>query len=159
MTITTEPTTITLTPAEYVHAAQAGFLRQAANVCRGRRDAHGYSGDGYDIHVLGAVGEYVVARALGLFWAGPGRLAAPDVGTLQVRTRSQADYDLIVHPRDADDAVFVLVTGQELRYVVRGWMYGRDAKQRHFWRDPAGNRPAFFVPQACLRRIEELRCH
>ncbi len=148
---------ITLTPAEYQHAAYAGFVRQAQNLCAGRVDAHGYSGSGYDIHILGAVGEFVVARALDVFWSGPGTLRAPDVGLLQVRTATRADSRLIVHPTDPDDAPFVLVTGSGLTYVVRGWLLGQDAKQPHWWADPTrSQRPAYFVPQAALRPVATL---
>lgn len=153
------PLAVALTPNQYLFAAQAGFLRQASNVCKGRQDAHGYAGGGYDIHVLGAVGEFVVAQALNLFWAGPGTLRAPDVGRLQVRTRSRSHYELIVHDGDDDDAAFVLVTGQGLSYQVHGWMYGLEAKARRYWRDPAGGRPAFFVPQADLRPMDLLLTH
>lgn len=150
------PLAVTLSASEYLFAAQAGFLRQASNVCKGRVDAHGYQGSGYDIHVLGAVGEFVVARALGLFWAGPGTLRASDVGRLQVRTRSRSHYELIVHQSDDAGAAFVLVTGAALSYQVHGWCYGLEAQQRHYWRDPAGGRPAFFVPQSDLRPLELL---
>lgn len=153
------PVAVTLTPSEYLFAAHAGFLRQATNVCRGRRDAYGYVGSGYDIHVLGAVGEFVVARALGLFWSGPGTLRAPDVASLQVRTRSRSHYELIVHPDDDDDAAFVLVTGGGLQYHVHGWIEGRLAKKREWWRDPAGGRPAYFVPQRELWPLDNLKAY
>lgn len=150
-------TQITLKPAEYFHAAYAGFFRQATNICRGRVDAYNFNGNGYDVHVLGAIGEYVVARTLGIFWSGPGTLRASDVGRhIQVRTRSRHDYELIVHPNDEDDAPFVLVTGQGLDYVVHGWIMGRDGKQREWWNDPARGRPAYFVPHTALRAMEEL---
>lgn len=151
---------ITLTPGEYQHAAYAGFVRQVQNICAGRTDAHAYTGGGYDIHVLGAVGEFVVARALGRFWAGPGALRAADVGMgaggLQVRTSHRPDARLIVHPGDPNDDVFVLVTGTALAYTISGWLLGRDAKQRAYWTDPAGGRPAYFVPRAALRSIDQL---
>ena len=148
---------ITLAPAEFQHAAYAGFMRQTQNLCVGRNDAHGYHGTGYDIHILGAVGEYVVARALAVFWPGPGLLRAPDVGPIQVRTATRLDSRLIIHPSDPDDAPFVLVTGAGLSYEVRGWMWGLNAKQPMWWTDPTGKRPAYFVPQKHLYDITALR--
>ena len=149
---------ITLTPGEYQHAAYAGFVRQAQNLCAGRVDAHGYRGAGYDIHIVGAVGEFVVARALGVFWAGPGTLRAPDVelGLLQVRSALRPDSRLIIHPSDPDDAPFVLVTGSGLVYDVRGWLMGHAAKDRRWWADPTGSRPAYFVPQGHLQPLTTL---
>jgi hypothetical protein len=106
---------------------------------------------------LGAVGEYVTARALGIFWPGPGKLRGPDAGPLQVRTRTKHTWDLFLHPEDDDAAAFVLVTGQGLIYQVHGWIYARDGKQQKWWREVVEDRPAFFVPQTALRSLGELR--
>lgn len=150
-------TVVTLTAVEYAFAANAGFLRNVGNVAKGRKDAHGYKGEGYDIHVLGAVGEYVVSKALNVHWAGPGRLRADDVRGLQVRTRSEDHYQLLLHPEDADDDIFVLVTGRFPRFTVHGWCYGREGKLEAFWQDRANNgRPCYFVPNDVLRPLESL---
>ena len=41
-------------------------------------------------------------------------------------------------------------TGVNGRYRVHGGMYAREAKQEKYWKDPAGGRPAYFVPQRSL---------
>ena len=148
---------IRLTPAEYVHAAHAGFMRQASNTCKGRIDAYGYSGIGYDLHIQGAIAEFVVAKAMRLFWTGLSAVGASDVAGLQVRSSANHNYRLIVHPGDPDDAPFVLVTGNSLEYVVRGWIYGSEAKQQQYWQEPVKGRPAYFVPQSDLHSIDELQ--
>lgn len=145
-------------PLEYMFAAQAGFFRQASNVVRGRKDAYNFTGDGYGIHIQGAVGEFVVAKALGLFWAGPGKLRGHDIGvSYEVRAGTEDWHKLILHPEDKDDAVFILVTGNALDYAIRGWLIGRDGKKPAYWCEHVKGRPAFFVPQADLNNIHDLK--
>ena len=148
---------VRLSPAEMMHAAMVGIMRQITNLRDGRQDAHGFNGTGWSEHIEGAAGEMAVAKALGHYWSGNhGRLRADDVGRLQVRTRSRSDYDLIVHDTDSDDRAFVLVRGKAPEFEVVGWIWGRDAKNPSHWADPAGGRPAYFVPAAELRPLEEL---
>lgn len=148
---------VSLTPAEMMQAALVGVMRQVSNLRDGRKDAHGFDGDGWSVHVEGAAGELAVAKALDKFWSGnQGNLKADDVGTLQVRTRSRPGYELVVHDRDPDERPFVLARGRAPHFEIVGWLMGREAKRPEFWKDPAGGRPAYFVPDAALRPIEEL---
>ena len=143
---------VRLTTAELWQAASVGALRHMQALARGQRDAHGFNGeDGWTIHIEGACGELALAKFLGVY---PGLTAnagkAADVGRYQVRTRSKADYDLIVRSGDRDNDVFVLVTGTNGTYRVVGAILGRDAKQSR-WRKEYGGRPAaYFVPQSSL---------
>ena len=73
-----------------------------------------------------------------------------DVGDWQVRARSEAWHDLILHPDDDDNARHALVVGMPPDMFVVGWCYGRAGKLDGYWADPAGGRPAFFVPQSVL---------
>jgi hypothetical protein len=145
-----------LTRSAYEFAALAGEVRHGQNLKLGRRDAYAFRGNGLAAHRLGAVGEYAVAKSLGLFWDGPGELRAPDVGLLEVRTRSRHSFDLIVHPRDPDERAVVLVTCEEYVFRIHGWIWARDAKRERWWRDPAGGRPAYFVPQSALYDLSHL---
>ena len=68
---------------------------------------------------------------------------------------SHARGSLLLHPRDLDDAPYVLMTGGGGAYQVRGWIMGRDGKQEKYWGDRANqNRPAYWVPQSALNPIE-----
>jgi hypothetical protein len=142
---------VQLTPLEFIHAAHAGFLRQTQNLLHQRRDTHGFNGDGWSVHVMGALGEFACAKALGLFWSGPGKMRASDVGAFQVRTVARDKDRLILHEEDADDAVFVLVQQvSACEWKLVGWIIGRDGKLQRFWDDPRTGRPAFFVPRESL---------
>lgn len=98
-----------------------------------------------------------VAKHLNRYWNGAlGNLKADDVSSIQVRTRTKHSYDLIVHPDDPDEKVFVLVTGLPPRFRVHGWAIGAFCKDMKHWKDPAGGRPAFFVPKSELIQMSEL---
>jgi hypothetical protein len=140
-------------------AVEVGCRRQLQAIREGRHDLYGYDGDeGWSLHIEGAAGELAVAKALDRYWSGSVNTyrAGADVGQLQVRTRSQPNYDLLIRDRDDDDAVFVLVTGRVPSFAVRGWLLGRDGKRPEWRREHGGRPPAYFVPQAHLRPITEL---
>jgi len=145
---------IQLGAREMMQGAFVGMMRQIENLSRRRDDAHcARPTDGWQLHVEGALGEMAFAKYLGIFWSGAHEFRGRDVGGYEVRTRSRHDYDLIVHRNDADGAKFVLLTGINGRYIVRGWILGSDAKREEWWADPAGGRPAFFVPQSALKDL------
>lgn len=149
-------TTVELDGSEYLQAMFAGCMRAAQNRKLGRRHAFGASAaDSEQCHITGAVGEACVAKLLNSYWLGVGKFRGPDVGTLQVRTRSKPHYRLILHKEDADEDVFVSVYASEGVGVVRGWIYGRDGKRDAWWSDPAGGRAAYFVPNEALNPMSE----
>lgn len=143
-------------------ASEIGCRRHLAALQAGLPDRHGADrdDDGWTKHVEGAAGEMAVAKALNLYYDGSVNTFrdGADVGhQIQVRTRSKAHYELLVREGDADLAPYVLVTGRSPAFRIVGWMYGADAKQ-DAWRKAHGGRDAaYFVPQAALYPIEELR--
>jgi hypothetical protein len=154
------PVPVQLSAPELFQCALVGVMRQCLNIKHGRdrRPAYGAPTDqSWNLHVEGAAGECAVAKHLGLYWTGNiGDLRADDVGTIQVRTRRRHDYDLLLHPEDPDDRVFILVTGRAPSFQIHGWIRAVDGKQKGWWKDPAGDRPAYFVPQSALRPMNEL---
>jgi hypothetical protein len=155
------PIPVTLTPAEVMQAALCGVMRQAKSMHG--RERNGYEGmDNYDAwsrHIEGAAGECATAKVLGRYWpASLNTFDGPDLGeNIQVRTRSRPEYELIVRPVARDADLYVLVTGRIPQFLVCGWLLAREAK-RECWLRPHGARPpAYFVPQAALRDIEELK--
>lgn len=150
---------VLLTIAEIVMCAQIGTMRQIAAIQANLPDRHGYDGEGWNIHIEGACGEYAFCKDRNITWRptiNTFRKEA-DVGKLwEVKTRSRDDYDLIVRPDDVENRSFILVTGRAPSYTVRGWMIGKDAKRDEWWQT-YGDRPgAWFVPQEVLLPIAEL---
>lgn len=142
---------------ESAMASEVGRLRQLAAIKSGLLDRHGYAGQGWSEHIEGAIGELVVAKVLGIYWDGSvNTFSRSDLPGVEVRTRSEPYYDLIVRENDKDDAVFVLVTGKCPSYVVRGWLKGREAKQQQWLKNHGGRPPAFFVPQEALKPLKVL---
>lgn len=152
---------VQLTPAEIMMAATIGIMRQATNIRDSRKDRYGASKkDGWQLHVEGALGEAAVAKGLDIFWNGSiGTFSAPDVADLQVRSTMWSSGSLIVHKADSSKEIFILVTGVNGKYVLRGWMYGADAKNdEKYWKDPKKeNRYAYFVPQRDLEPMNKLK--
>ena len=144
-------TQVILDWAEMILAAQAGVLRQVENIKKGVKPAYGAGNEkDWQYGIEGAMGEFALAKYLGVFWHGKGKMWGNDVGVYQVRTSSRLDGDLILHPKDDDEKTYWLVTGLNGNYWIRGYIKAIDGKKDHWWRDPAGGRPAFFVPQSEL---------
>jgi hypothetical protein len=147
---------VTLTPAELACATTVAALRHYSAVSRGSRDGHGLGRqEGAECHFHGCCAEVAAARALGVYWPASvnsykGADLEPD---WQVRGRSRHDYELIVRRDDPDEHRYVLVTGVAPKLVVRGWMWGRDAKRDEWLKGHGGRPPAYFVPTDVLRRL------
>lgn len=137
-----------------------GAERHLRNLYLGRVPRYGQVGHDWQSDIVGALGEWAFAKAMGFYWKGGGPdldRGAGDVERWEIRTTEHRDGRLIVHPTDKDEAAFVLVCGGPPTFYLPGWMAGRDAKLDRFWQDPTGNgRPAYFVPQTVLRPFHEL---
>lgn len=109
--------------------------------------------------IEGCYGEMAVAKALGIYWDGAlGDYKAKDVGPYQVRATRHASGKLILHPRDEDDDIFILVVINKKPLIqIVGWIYASEGKQEKYWADPTRkNRHAFFVPQSDLHDMSTL---
>lgn len=136
---------------EVLYGAFLGVRRHAEALARGLPDRHGAEAS-WDLHVEGACGEMAFAKAVNRYWDGSCSTfrTKADVGALEVRTRSKPWYELIVREDDADDSVFVLVTGRAPRYSVRGWIKAGDAKKAEWLQTHGGREAAYFVPHVAL---------
>jgi hypothetical protein len=113
------------------------------------------------MHRLGATGEVAAAVHLGLeahlFSEQTARRGSSDLpGDIEVKTRSRHKYDLIVQRDERPDKRIVLVTIERDKVMLQGWCVAGDVMDKEFWADPAGGRPAYFVPKDKLRDISEL---
>ena len=113
------------------------------------------------MHRLGATGEVAVAAYLDLedhlFTETTANRGSCDLpGDIEVKTRSRHGYDLIVQRDERPDKRLVLVTIEREKVFLHGWCVAGDVMREEFWADPAGGRPAYFVPKRSLRDIGEL---
>lgn len=153
---------ITITAEEFVRCATVGMRRFASSSAKGHNHASTYQRSftkRLEEETVGAVGELAFAKYLGIAWdeSVDTYHHVPDVGGVEVRATARDDGHLVVRNNDADDRIFVLVTGNAPEVEIRGWIRGADAKRDEFLRDPHGYRQAWFVPQAALGRLKKDR--
>lgn len=153
---------VTLNHQQMITAAMVGVRRTVYAIAKGMQATYGGLRPGdpgaFDNHILGAMSEYAVAQWLNLFWDGHvGQIDCSDVGNcVEVRTIRRRELRMIAHDDDSSIAPFVLVLGEPPNFTLLGWLRGSDAKQPKYRDDPAGGRPAFFVPLSDLRPMCEL---
>lgn len=150
---------VQITPVEFAVASLVGSMREISAHRDGRQHvAGGPIEDGIRNHVLGAVGELAVAKALNVFWGGSVNTfkLAGDVGRIEVRHTARHENRLLVREQDPDARAFVLVTGYPPELVVRGWIWGADAKVDRWAENPGDRGRCYFVPQGELYPIRDL---
>lgn len=143
---------------EVSRAALVGVSRNVEALRHNYRQKLRGKDESWERHVLGALGECAFAKATGRYWSGSvNTFKAADIGAnIQIRTRSQHSYDLIVRDEDSDDDVYVLVTGGPHEFEVRGWVRGKDAKRPEYQQNYGNYGHAYFVPQDRLLGIDSL---
>lgn len=148
-------TVVTLSKMEALMAMNVGGMRHFSSIFNNREDRHGASG-AWDLHIEGAMGELCVAKALGIYWDGAiDVFKKADLGSnIQVRTRRRHEYELIVRDDDKIEDRYVLVTGRCPCYVIRGYIFGLDAREPEWRKSHGGREPAFFVPQDALSPLK-----
>ena len=151
------PIEFVFTQEEREAACKEAFRRQTINEIRGLKGRNGGVATGamaLTIHLLGAAGEMAVASHLGLkeflYKETEAKRGSCDLPDIDVKTRSRHSYDLIVQKNESPNKKFVLVTIQDKKTLIHGWIRGKDAMKEQYWSDPAGGRPAYFVPKTAL---------
>ena len=151
------PVEIELTRHNYFMAGPVGVSPHVKGAYKQGRYGAGNAEGGWPFYCDGACGEMSVAKWLNVFYDGAlGNFAAKDVGAIcQVRTTPYANGCLLLHPGDHDEDRFILVLAHKApRYVLRGWLLGRDGKQQQWWPGKNPDRPAFWVPQSELKSMD-----
>ena len=145
-------------------AMEEGKRRQAVNErrkLRGRNRGPRFGEKALEVHLLGAAGEMAVASYLGLkhelYKESEARRGSDDLPDIDVKTRSNHRYDLIVQKNEDPRKKFVLVTIECQKTFIHGWCYGHEAMQEQYWADPARGRPAYFVPKEILKPLSSLK--
>lgn len=144
---------ITLQSDHIAFADAVARRRQADAVGRGYKEANNAPTD-YEkalaLHIQGARCEcaaYLCYRPVGwnLYQS-----AKPDLGGfIDVKGIESAHHCLVVQKAKlrTDRAYLLVLADPHPSYVLLGWEWGGSCTRQKYWRDPVGNRPAFFVPQ------------
>jgi hypothetical protein len=149
---------VSLTGDEVRWAVDVGAERNMRSWERGGENQHGLDPeDGMDLSyaVEGSCAELAYAIWRGVPWeAHVDTFKKPDVDGYQVR-RAPHKLKMIVRPKDSVDEQYALVTGGAPEFWVRGWLWGREARQDEYLMAPNGRPKAWFVPASDLRVFEE----
>jgi hypothetical protein len=127
------PTEMTLSFEDMLTAGIVGLRRHISGMAL-NREHQGNSSEAshsFDPHILGAMGELVVAKAFNLYWdATVGRVDACDVGgIIEVKCRRLGrGFGLSIRPNYKPDKPYVLVRAEPPnRFFLVGWLYGQKA--------------------------------
>lgn len=159
-----EPIAFAFTEEQRQRARAEAFRRQALNEqqCRKSRNNGGEKAEKGDLalryHLLGAAGEMAAAAVLGmedqLYRETEAKRGSSDLPpNIDIKTRSKHHYDLIVQLDESPDKILVLVTIERRITLIHGWIKASDAMKEQWKKDPAGGRPAYFVPKTELQPL------
>lgn len=119
--------------------------------------------DSLSAHLSGCVGELAAAKALNIQWSGSVDTfkAVSDLrGEIEVRHRTNPEWDLILRDDDRSDRVYVLTRGMPPNGVeVAGYIQGHAGKKDEYKKDWGKWGEAYFVPASALHPIEGLVNH
>jgi len=165
----TTTATVSLSWYEVMQAGIGGMCRYVAAVQRDRPQRYGQvATNRWGTDIEGCLGELVLAKFLDRYWDGALRKEARpgDVGDMEARHSVHPQAHLCIHEPDADDHIFVLITGSlagraPYAFQVVGWIPGAQGKREEWFRDikKGYDRPAFWVPQAMLHSPQALKDH
>jgi len=144
---------ISLVRDDLYDGATIGLLRHLGAIVKQRKHTWGESENWiahWGFHIEAALAELSVSRLTGLPWhASLAPDNGADVGELGVRFTPREHFGLRLHEGDSASRVFVLVTGREGTYSMRGSLPAGRGKRPEFWRADLP-RPCYVVPQRML---------
>lgn len=158
---------IHLNDSEESQALNAAKLRQSESVKRRNQNRYGArknrtQDEDLLLHLQGCRGELAAGKAYGTNVSLHVNVyhSLADIGTVgEVRTRSDAAYDLIVRATDPSDRYYILVIGSCMHGTpldVIGGIWGLEAKKKEYIADYGGHGSAWFVPQEVLQPPEDI---
>lgn len=163
-----QPIKVTITQEEFDRAIELGALRHHTNVQQGLTSKAGFKGDNIAIHELGALGELVASKWLGVPYPHSRSLerGGPDIiGNYEVRTTFKVMAgELKIYPDemfDIDDnnnRIYILVSSgpSHLSWYVEGWVQGSFARAKAVLEYRDKREPAYFVYRSDLMSMEIL---
>jgi hypothetical protein len=135
-------TTITLNRHEMRTAAMGGIERRLSAIAKNRPAFYGADTrqNEWQIDIIGAIGEYAVAKYLNVYWE-PATIIDKlddlpgDVAHYQVRSTCHRNGHLIIHQADRPQAPFILAVIDNNKIELPGWIYGHEAQHLGELRD------------------------
>lgn len=109
--------------------------------------------------LIGALGEVAVSRYFGIhnFVCTLGTFHhTPDCDGIEVRSTDNQRGGLIIRDNDNENRPYVLALVEGPTVILAGWLYGLEAKQPIWERNPNAYRPCWIVPQSALRHVDTL---
>ena len=109
--------------------------------------------------IEGALGEFAVAKYLGLYPSGITKKDATDVGDhYEVRTRQLEYQELFVKKKDNPDKYYILVQGSYGDYTLKGWITGFEVFAHPEWFHNHNGKLSYnyWVPHEFIYSIETL---
>ena len=109
--------------------------------------------------IEGALGEFAVAKFLGLYPSGITSYKSTDVGEhYEVRTRGLEYQELFVKKKDNPDKYYILAQGSFGEYTIRGWITGFEVFDHPEWFHNSSGKLSYcyWVPHEFLSSIETL---
>ena len=144
---------VDLTAMEMYQAGLVGLARRIDSMRRNLSNTTGVV-NSWNIDIEGALGEMALAKALNMYAGLPiNNYKEADIGPYHVRTTEYDDGCLILRKEDKLDCRYVLITGKNGKYMVRGQIEGYAGTNPAYWRDPNGRPGAYFVPQSALQGL------
>jgi hypothetical protein len=161
---------VVLTERELMLGAIAGVQRQVESQrgSNGGKETNSHyektynsvgPGGLWNNHIEGALGEFAVAKYLGLYPSGISEKDAVDVGGhYEVRTRPLEYQELFVNKKDDPDKYYILAQGSFGEYTIRGWITGYEVFSHPEWfHNNSGKLSySYWVPHEFLYSLETL---
>jgi hypothetical protein len=145
-------------------AEAEGARRQAFNEAKGIRGRNRAPRRGVTaerMHQLGAAAEVAVAAYLGaeeyLFLDESPVRGSCDLPGIDVKCRSNHTYDLLVQLDDDLNKTYVLVTIQDKKTYIHGFIPGIEVPAVAAIKEFVPKRPCYAVPQSSLRSMDLLK--
>jgi len=160
-----EPIAFVFTEEQRQRARAEAFRRQTLNEKQGRKGRNNGAEKGnlaLQYHLLGAAGEMAAAVLLGmedqLYQETEAKRNSYDLPpNIDVKSRARHRYDLIVQLDESPSKILVLITIENRKTLVHGWIKAVDAMKEQWKKDPAGGRMAYFFPKTNLQPLSLLQ--
>lgn len=144
-----------------LYVGSAALMRAVSGQRDERQFEQGRTDFGFERHLIGALGEYVMSKFLDVHFAPLiGRLDTDrcDVAGYQVRASTHPKSDLIVKrdakPEEPYAHVRLRLAGSTPHAEVHGWILAEDAMRPDWWKTKAQgfHHSAYAVPVECLTK-------